>query len=65
MKFTLEIELGNDSMRTGNHIAIALRQVALQIGKYPIVALEVPTERTILDTNGNVVGMFSLERTDY
>ena len=62
-KFTLEIELGNDAMRTTDDIATALREIATNIDKEPP---QNPIKRfagshPILDVNGNSVGSFGVK----
>ena len=54
MKFTLEIELGNDAMRTANDVANALDRIADEV---LFVGL---TGRAIRDTNGNTVGKWEV-----
>jgi hypothetical protein len=59
-KFKLEIDLGNDEMRTGEHIAQALRNVAVALEELP--GRPEPEETTgIYDINGNTVGYWKFE----
>ena len=54
MKFTLNIELGNDAMQTGADISDALHKLA---GKVYGFDDAIEGERgVIMDTNGNKVG---------
>jgi len=55
-RFTLEIELGNDGMRTSQHVAEALYEIAQRV--YP----RHEEEGKIRDVNGNTVGGWSFER---
>lgn len=58
-KFTLEIEMGNDAMLTGEDIAEALSRVAQALN--PSFSAAEPTlQRKILDLNGNVVGFYQI-----
>lgn len=57
-KFTLELDLGSDAMRTGEDVAAALAKVANLIGPWnPLF----PGGRKILDENGNSVGSWEFE----
>jgi hypothetical protein len=56
MKFKLEIELGNDGMRTKEHLQLALREVAEALKD----AHAFGGEGRIKDSNGNTVGKWSL-----
>lgn len=63
-KFTLEIELGNDAMKSDADIARALRQVAnrLRENKYTKVVKGFgDVTRGIMDRNGNTVGLWTLK----
>lgn len=62
MKFTLTIELGNDKMRTRNHISDALKTVASQIDARPYKKME-GDEARIRDDNGNTVGEWKFEES--
>lgn len=57
MKFTLEIELGNEAMQSRSDIARALRKVSakLQAGR---------DGGQVMDLNGNSVGSFGLIDTE-
>jgi len=65
MKFTLEIELGNDAMQTAEDIAHALQDVAKGLmtygiggrSRYPITKVD---GRKIMDVNGNSVGKWEV-----
>ena len=62
MKFVVEIELGNDAMRTGRHLGEALADLAGHI-RHDIGARE-PSfrdEGSIRDENGNKVGSWRFE----
>ena len=57
-KFYLEIELGNDAMRTGNDVAKALNTVGISINSNytPVVR----GNGNIRDVNSNVVGFYEV-----
>lgn len=56
MKFKLEIELGNDEMRTKLHVARALSHLAkLYRNQHELQPGE---KRLIFDRNGNSVGFY-------
>jgi hypothetical protein len=59
MKFTLEIELGNDAMQTGYDVACALNGAALSVTSTSPV--ETTETRYIRDANGNAVGTWQVE----
>lgn len=60
MKLTVEINLGNDAMRTGGDVAAKLDQLADLIGGWnPLFE----GHREILDRNGNTVGRWALTKT--
>ncbi len=54
-RFTLTIDLGNDAMYRGNHIADALRKLAERIECSHYYDLKVDGGK-IMDVNGNSVG---------
>ncbi|MHB8565339.1 MAG: hypothetical protein ACYDDA_15730 [Acidiferrobacteraceae bacterium] len=61
MRFTLEIELGNDAMRTGADVGRALRHstdrdLSLRIDE----DLDSRDSGTIRDVNGNTVGTWQV-----
>ncbi len=65
MQFSLEINLGNDEMRTGYDVANLLEQIAEKL--HEGFEYDVLTEPTILncsqilrDINGNQVGTFTV-----
>jgi hypothetical protein len=59
MRFTLEIELGNDAMTTGYNVAAALRRVSGQVAE--LVKKDLPgAEGAIRDVNGNTVGKWEV-----
>lgn len=62
MKFTLNIELGNDAMRTPHDIAEALSGVAyiMRGSTIPFVELTLPHSSVIRDANGNEVGRWEV-----
>lgn len=64
MKFTLNIELGNDMMESSLHVSNALREVAdrLTDKDYPLDRPVGP--RGIMDANGNLVGSWSITEGD-
>ncbi len=58
MRFTLEIELGNEAMRTFDHVADALygvRQLMQGLDEP-----DSPCSSIIRDVNGNTVGMWEV-----
>lgn len=68
--FRLEIELGNDSMRTGRHVAKALREAARRIeadypgvldGNYANGAPKRINTESLRDENGNRIGGWSVK----
>lgn len=60
MKFVLEIELGNDAMRTRQHIAEALKKVASKLTTFPTGQIR-EDEQSLRDVNGNRVGFFGFK----
>jgi hypothetical protein len=60
-KFILEIETGNDAMRTSRDISTALNQVALLIRGDSLHYLKMMSPKKIMDVNGNTIGTWSLE----
>ena len=58
MRFTLEIELGNEAMRKDDHIREALHRVAYKarMSEFP----EDGDEGVIADENGNTVGSWTI-----
>ncbi len=62
MKFILEIELGNEAMKTGMDIATALERVASRFhNNYPFAEDLPGLVRGIMDANGNTVGSWKIE----
>lgn len=59
MKFVLEIELGNDEMRTKTQLSEALSSIASRV-RVTSLKLE-KVEGGIRDLNGNTVGTFRVE----
>jgi len=57
MKFALEIEMGNEAMRTRAHLATALREAAKQVA----VDGRAGSDGIIRDINGNTVGYWNLK----
>lgn len=53
MKFTLEIELGNEAMQSNHDIADALETVCCQL-------IQTHQEGTVRDANGNRVGVWKI-----
>jgi len=60
MKFTLEIDLGNDAMSTNNSIAEALNIVVSTLRWAPGIEAKVGDTRPIRDENGNLVGKWEV-----
>lgn len=61
MKFTLEINLGNDAMRTNCHLRMALQKVIdrLYENNYP---MDEEVDRGVMDGHGNTVGSWHLKK---
>lgn len=64
MKFTLEIKLGNDAMKTGADVAKALRDVAKKVQDISVIR-RVDIENRIVDLNGNKIGTWSTVEETY
>jgi hypothetical protein len=62
-KLSLEIELGNEQMKTRIHVAAALRMVAENIMSKGLRRIEEDGPRKIMDLNGNSVGFWKIEDT--
>jgi hypothetical protein len=60
-KFILEIETGNDAMRTSRDISNALNEVALKIRNDSMHYLKLISPKKIMDSNGNSVGSWRVE----
>lgn len=60
MKFIVEIELGNDQMKTPVHLSGALLALSRRIQDIPSVRRE--DDGRIKDLNGNTVGSWKLTR---
>lgn len=61
MKFTLEIETGNDAMQTAGDLSRALERLALNLGAFEYTEISsLPSRGTIHDVNGNHVGDWSI-----
>lgn len=60
MKFTLEIELGNDAMRTGADVAEVLERLAHHMGTRNWAALSEGECQHVHDLNGNTVGKWEV-----
>lgn len=54
-EFVLKIKLGNEAMQSAEDVAYALRDLANRLED------SYPTDGSIVDTNGNVVGYWTLE----
>lgn len=59
MKFTLEIELGNDVMQSPADVARALEDVAKTLTATGLMAIH--EEGDVRDWNGNTVGEWSVK----
>ena len=59
MKFSVEIDLGNDAMRSELDLADALARIAKQIKFYS--ACHIATDGKVKDVNGNTVGRWKTE----
>lgn len=57
-EFTIKIELGNDAMHHGNHVARALRIVAKKIED---LGFTCANGGGIMDANGNTVGKWEVK----
>jgi hypothetical protein len=62
MKFTLEIELGNDAMQTRADIEAALRKLGQNL-RHMSEPPEHGDEGGIMDDNGNKVGTWEVTQT--
>jgi hypothetical protein len=64
MEFIVKIHLGNDAMRTGENISMALAGVAGKLEELPgylnPITMADATARTITDDNGATVGKWSI-----
>jgi hypothetical protein len=60
--FTLEIELGNSSMRTHGDIASALRELAARFDRFEAAVPLDGDEGKVRDLNGNSVGAWVVSR---
>jgi hypothetical protein len=61
MKFVVEIELGNDAMRTGDDVADALKKIAKHVAQYDDIECGIYSDienRKVYDVNGNKVGTY-------
>jgi hypothetical protein len=56
MRFVLEINFGNEAMRTRTHLATALKEVSKQVA----VNGRAGSNGTIRDINGNTVGHWKM-----
>ncbi len=66
MRFTLEIELGNDAMRSFQDLRDALKRTITQLGssRYCLKARPSDGDGTrIMDENGNAVGKWEISET--
>ena len=63
MKFTLEIELGNDAMQTGRDVAEDLIEAARKVHKeHGNGKVKLEDNRKVMDKNGNSVGTWRFEK---
>jgi len=65
MKFTIEIELGNDAMQSYQDVRDALKQVICKVGSAVYSRSGTPSEgdgSKIMDENGNSVGKWEVSR---
>lgn len=60
MKFTLEIDLGNDAMQTSAHVADALRLLSRKIQLGGRALMDTEDYGKIMDDNGNSVGRWEV-----
>ncbi len=60
MRFTLEIELGNDAMRSGAHLETALHQIGTRVRAALPGVITREDEGRIRDVNGNTVGSWKV-----
>jgi len=67
MKFKIEIELGNDTMRTGEHVRDALLKAAQHVARdylgtdFTRMKSTLDAEGPIKDANGNRVGTWEVD----
>lgn len=60
MKFTLEIELGNDAMQNGRDVALALKRLGAKLVDH---RFDDGTDHgKIMDLNGNSVGTWDISK---
>ena len=59
MKFKLEIEHGNDGMRSNYHIGLVLKNIANKLFAFSNDKLPCELSEKIIDYNGNSVGEWS------
>jgi hypothetical protein len=60
MKLTIEIELGNDAMRTGRDVETTLRDVGTRVRAALPGVIARSDEGRIRDVNGNTVGRWAV-----
>lgn len=59
-RFTIEIEMENDAMRTSTDLICALKEVIAQIRETNKANLRPVHSRRIFDINGNTVGSWNI-----
>jgi hypothetical protein len=67
MKFIVEIDLGNEAMDTGEHVAYALGRVVHHFEDLLLPVATLPPDRRsgwIFDLNGNTVGKWEVIDND-
>lgn len=68
MKFSVEIEMGNEGMQSFQDLRDALKQVATKLGSRQHCSSGAPNDgdgSKVMDVNGNAVGEWSISANDY
>jgi hypothetical protein len=60
MRFVVEISLGNEAMRTGQDVSVALSRAAKHVLEYCAKDLVEGAEGNIRDANGNTCGRWAV-----
>lgn len=60
MNFSVNIQLGNEAMETGDDVARALRKIASDVSEHGVIADADEVRVGIRDENGNTVGYWKV-----
>lgn len=61
MTFVLTIDLGNDAMRSGYDVQVALRKIGERVGAFRgVLDLVLGDRGSIRDENGNAIGRWEV-----